>query len=664
MIVARALAALSGASAALAQVTVYGQIPLGQTASTATFQTTTIRAAYNTTRLNVPEPPEVSEGISNEFVVQLAREAGAVPGISIPHEGASFYGFSIEMSVINQVLGKNSSFINVPFLNLMSNLEERAGSVVVRLGGNTQEYAALVPQDHPDLEPGISYSKAESQSLGTTLTPAVIYTMEMFYTCANISSMVNVKWFYGIPFNDSVNWRLEIAEHGQEILGENLIGMQAGNEPDFYVQFGRRPEGYTPADYNREVGELIDVLATNDRIPRKDILIGPSTSGQVWQIEQVLETGFMEAHHEHMYGMTVEHYPHDNCQAMYGGPRERWIDPQNILPYYLNHDNVVELVRPYNSPSLVAQQYDLPFMMFETNTASCGGFPGISNSYVAAIWGLDYGLQMAYSNFTHAMLHIGGQNVFYNPFTAPPTEMAAFNQWTVGPIFYSALILAEAFGKSNTSRVADLRPNGGSVSTPAYAIYENDQINKVALFNYLSDPSGASDISVTLTVDGTVPSSVRVKYLLAETVIERDGITWAGQTFGNTFEADGRLKGDLNVTSVDCNVAENTCRIHVPAPGFALVFFNPDDEGVRVSQAESTFATTVHLKSHNTATVDAAALATSNGHSGKERAAMMGGTSLGFRKNAASGMGERVRSAVVGGLVVAVGIWAGLNLVL
>lgn len=89
--------------------------------------------------------------------------------------------------------------------------------------------------------------------------------------------------------------------------------------------------------------------------------------------------------------------------------------------------------------------------------------------------------------------------------------MAAFNQWTVGPIFYSALILAEAFGKSNTSRVADLRPNGGSVSTPAYAIYENDQINKVALFNYLSDPSGASDLAVTLTVDGSVPSSVRVK---------------------------------------------------------------------------------------------------------------------------------------------------------
>ena len=41
----------------------------------------------------------------------------------------------------------------------------------------------------------------------------------------------------GIPFNDSVNWRLTIAEKGQQILGNNLLGLQAGNEPDFYPTF-------------------------------------------------------------------------------------------------------------------------------------------------------------------------------------------------------------------------------------------------------------------------------------------------------------------------------------------------------------------------------------------------------------------------------------------
>lgn len=37
-----------------------------------------------------------------------------------------------------------SSLIQVPFLNLMANLVERAGTVFIRVGGNTQETASLV----------------------------------------------------------------------------------------------------------------------------------------------------------------------------------------------------------------------------------------------------------------------------------------------------------------------------------------------------------------------------------------------------------------------------------------------------------------------------------------------------------------------------------------
>jgi hypothetical protein len=56
----------------------------------------------------------------------------------------------------------------------------------------------------------------------------------------NISSLVNARWHLGIPFNDTYNFRLEIAEQGQAILGEYLVGLQAGNEPDLYGSHGRR----------------------------------------------------------------------------------------------------------------------------------------------------------------------------------------------------------------------------------------------------------------------------------------------------------------------------------------------------------------------------------------------------------------------------------------
>ena len=74
----------------------------------------------------------------------------------------------------------------------------------------------------------------------------------------------------------------------------------------------------------------------------------------------------------------------------------------------------VNTIAPYLNSTQIAQQAGKPFIMFETNSASCGGFAGISTSFGAALWALDYGLEMAASNFSHALLHVGGQNVYYN----------------------------------------------------------------------------------------------------------------------------------------------------------------------------------------------------------------------------------------------------------
>ena len=64
----------------------------------------------------------------------------------------------------------------------------------------------------------------------------MLYTPEILYLLANVSSLVNVKWYLGVPLNDSTDIRLEIAQYGQQILGDNLIGLQVGNEPDLYAR--------------------------------------------------------------------------------------------------------------------------------------------------------------------------------------------------------------------------------------------------------------------------------------------------------------------------------------------------------------------------------------------------------------------------------------------
>lgn len=103
-------------------------------------------------------------------------------------------------------------------------------------------------------------------------------------------------------------------------------------------------------------------------------------------------------------------------------------------------------------------------------------------------------------------------------FSAPPTNQSAFHQWTVGPIYYSALVVAEAIGSSGNAQVIDLVANGGELLTPAYAIYENGQPVRMLLVNFVDDPSGNSDITASISVGGgqtgvpgATPASVKVK---------------------------------------------------------------------------------------------------------------------------------------------------------
>ncbi|KAH9927381.1 glycoside hydrolase family 79 protein, partial [Amylocystis lapponica] len=636
-------------SAVRANITVYNvnQQPFATATSISTSAGATYTGigAYDPINLNPPPLPNPLP--PTQFGIQLQNSAANVVGLSIPLSG-TFYGFSIEMSVATQVT-RSRSFIQVPFLNLMALIQARVGSVNIRVGGNTQDYAALVPS----LADGKALEKQHVANQNPTNTPALLFTPELLYLMSNISALVNTKWYLGVPMNDTTNLRLAVAEYGERILGNNLLGLQIGNEPDLYARHGHRPSSYGPGDYFNEFGQIASAMQADSNIATSNNLIGPNIATGDWTPEDVWNTGFVSAYTNNLNMLTVEHYPDDNCAAIYAGmgtPK----DPQTEFAQYLVHSAGKNTISAYLNSSSIAQAAGKPFVMFETNTASCGGFPGLSDSFGAALWALDYGLQMGYSNFSHALLHVGGQDVYYNPFTPPPTNQSSFHQWTIGPIFYSVLAVAETLGTSGAAQLIDLGANGGNDYTPGYAVYEGGSLARVALFNYMTDPSGASSYTATISVPGATPAQVQVKYLVAPAVGEKFNITWGGQTFGPVFGSDGRLQGTETVQTVSCDQGAGTCAVTVPAPGFALVSFA--GAGLNGPSSTATFATTAATQ-RNTATVNPSVLATSNGHSGANR--YLGSTSEG----SAQGNGAR-GAGVVPGVVSLIAAAAGAALLM
>ncbi len=101
--------------------------------------------------------------------------------------------------------------MNVPFLNLMSLIAQKAGAVHVRVGGNTQETAFLVDsfpdggileKDNGDKSNPVrdllrSLARYLVSDVLQTGTPVLAFTPDLIYMLGNVSSLVNVKWYLG-----------------------------------------------------------------------------------------------------------------------------------------------------------------------------------------------------------------------------------------------------------------------------------------------------------------------------------------------------------------------------------------------------------------------------------------------------------------------------------
>jgi len=96
------LLALTSSCALFAQsalaVTIYGQTPLGATRTLEPGASWTGLPAYDPTILT----PPVVNPLPAPYSLQLTNDVNAVGGVSIPLKG-SFFGFSIEVSVVNQI---------------------------------------------------------------------------------------------------------------------------------------------------------------------------------------------------------------------------------------------------------------------------------------------------------------------------------------------------------------------------------------------------------------------------------------------------------------------------------------------------------------------------------------------------------------------------------
>ncbi|KAF4602120.1 hypothetical protein EYR40_005324 [Pleurotus pulmonarius] len=498
----------------------------------------------------------------------------ALPGShNIVHP--NFLGISLELSFLDEYFGKNASSIPPAVINYLQTIRARTANVPLRLriGGNSMDSSTYIPdQQSPMLQLTDPNANPNNQPVnyGGTI-------WEVLNSVAH--STGGAQYLIGLSLLDpnSTNVPL-LAGDAKKNLGNNLDAFLLGNEPDLYTAHKQRPNlvNYTTGNYMDEFGKVTNHLknTTGGNLLELQNLGGP-TICCFWDLASLLQDGYLTAYGNDLKYLTLQHYPQNNCvTGKYSYE----------LPWYMIHSNTVKLAswQEHGISLLLNAQGTRPqLLMSEFNSASCGGIPGISDTFaVGAMWSTDYALQLASMGYVAAYLHTRERGITYNIFSPPNTPDLSGN-WTTGPSFYSLLVTAEVLSSDNGSFVTDMNLQNstvdGKATVSAYAIHDagDSSLRRIVLFNYAnsSDPAtfafAAGDFPTTAGVD-----RVTVKYLSATSAEEKQRISWGGQSFATS--GDGTLvtpSGDdaqwaVPNSQIDCT---NGCTVNVTGPGVAVV---------------------------------------------------------------------------------------------
>ncbi|KAH9931763.1 hypothetical protein B0H21DRAFT_781014 [Amylocystis lapponica] len=446
---------------------------------------------------------------------------GTAPDSNATVVYSTFLGISFELSYINDYFGNTTDEIPQPMLNYIAALKARSSAqpVKLRIGGNSMDSATYTQTQQ---------AMIEFTGPGNSNDAAVAFGPVLFDVMQNISASVGgARYLIGLGLRDPNSTDLPLlAGDAYKTLGDSLDAYLLGNEPDLYAAHGNKPPNYGINDY---IGDYYVAFENLENTSGGNVLSLNNIAGPTiccsWVRSHVgAQFRMVNDFADHLKYLTVQHYPQNNCFGSY----------QYQLNYYLAHSNAVTLAQ-WQAPAL--QQLAAtppasrkPLVMSEWNSASCGGIPGISDTFGATLWTADYALQLASVGYSNAFLHTRELGVSYNLFDYPA---GANDTWTTNPPFYALLAVAEALEGTNGSVVVDLNVQNSmadpNASVAGYAVYDGSAARR------------ASSRS-------------------------RTGISPCG-----TGGALGAGVGD-GVFSVPCT---GGCSIQVPGPGLALVFIDP-----------------------------------------------------------------------------------------
>jgi hypothetical protein len=416
----------------------------------------------------------------------LARVAIDVdrPGALIPPD---FDGLSIEYPAIGAYLGATTAYPNTVFRRLLSNL----GRGSLRIGGDSQDTSCWLPT-------GRRSRRGCLFNVGPSL-PRVIFST---IAATHWRALVGLNLARNDP-SDALTYVkdgiLPVATPG------SLLGLEIGNEPDLYGHHGLRPSSYAFAPYVHEFSGYVSALKGDARTAALP-LVGPAFITREW--ERLLGSFIIGTGARRLGFTTLHYYPFDRCSATSAA--------QATISNLLAESTMATMARQFAGYTAIARSHHQTLQMDEINSVACHGKAGVSDSFAAALWGLDALFTLAHAGLVRVNVHIydlGRSPGYYNPIVSAATRSPR-GAWTyttrVRPLYYAMLLFRNAVGR----RFLPATISGTRANVKAYAVGEGATV-QVFLLNkdlrasgpVLIAPSRALGVATVTVLRAPSPSA-------------------------------------------------------------------------------------------------------------------------------------------------------------
>jgi hypothetical protein len=449
-----------------------------------------------------------------------------------------FVGLSLEFPAVEGYAGSDPSAVNPVLVQLIRNLAP-GQAPSLRIGGDSTDWTWW-PIPHMAKPGGARYT------LGTRWLGVV----------HSLARSLGARLIMGVDMEAGsrvvANAEARAFVHG--IGRQSIAALELGNEPELYASFPwyhthdgtlirGRPPGY---DFSAFIQDFATLTSGLPKLP----IAGPAIGSPGWMAQV---GGFVSAE-PRLAMVTLHRYPLQLCFMPAASPMYPTLGHLFAPPASRGlADSVAQLVATSHAHHLLVR-------IDEMNSVSCGGAPGLSNSFASALWSIDALFQMA---------RVGVDGVNFHTFPSATYALFKFKHaggtWhaLVEPEYYGLMLFAQAAPPgSHLLRVRGVHPS----SLKAWATRATDGWTRVVLIN-----EGFRPRYVTLR-GPSLAGAATLQQLRAPRLRSQLGVSFGGQSFGPSSDT-GTLSGTPQLLSVSSQRGYYVVR--VPSASAAMISFAP-----------------------------------------------------------------------------------------